>query len=79
MPYVSYERIYQYIWEDKMRKEHLYLHLRHHGRKYRKRGAAKDSRGKICDQVSIDERPKNSGVEKSFRRSRNGYRPREKS
>ena len=56
-PYVSYECIYQYIWEDKMRKGQLYLHLRHHGRKYRKRGAAKDSRGKICDQVSIDERP----------------------
>ena len=34
-PCVSHERIYQYIWEDKMRKEHLYLHLRHHGRKYR--------------------------------------------
>ena len=31
--------------------------MRHHGRKYRKRGAAKDSRGKIRDQVSIDERP----------------------
>ena len=56
-PYVSYECIYQYIWEDKMRKGQLYLHLRHHGRKYRKRGAAKDSRGKIRDQVSIDERP----------------------
>ena len=54
---VSHERIYQYIWEDKMRKGQLYLHLRHHGRKYRKRGAAKDSRGKIRDQVSIDERP----------------------
>ena len=40
-----------------MRKGHLYLHLRHHERKYRKRGAAKDSRGKIGDQVSIDERP----------------------
>ena len=41
-----------------MRKGHLYLHLRHHGRKYRKRGAApKISRGRICDQVSIDERP----------------------
>ena len=56
-PYVSYECIYQYIWEDKMRKGHLYLHLRHHGRKYRKRGATKDSREKIYDQVSIDERP----------------------
>ena len=40
-----------------MRKGQLYLHLRHHGRKYRKRGAAKDSRGKIRGQVSIDERP----------------------
>ena len=40
-----------------MRKGHLYLHLRYQGRKYRKRGAAKDSRGKICDQVSIDKRP----------------------
>ena len=46
-PCVSHERIYQYIWEDKI----------HHGRKYWKRGAAKDSRGKIRDQVSIDERP----------------------
>ena len=54
---MGYERIYQYIREDKMRKGQLYLHLRHHGRKYRKRGAAKDSREKICDQVSIDERP----------------------
>ena len=31
--------------------------MRYQGRKYRKRGAAKDSRGKIRDQVSIDERP----------------------
>jgi len=57
-PCVSHERIYQYIWEDKMRKGQLYLHLRHHGRKYRKRGAAKDSRGKIRDQVSMNCTPK---------------------
>ena len=31
--------------------------MRYQGRKYRKRGATKDSRGKIRDQVSIDERP----------------------
>jgi len=65
-PCVSHERIYQYIWEDKMRKGQLYLHLRHHGRKYRKRGAAKDSRGRICDQVSIDERPDIVALEDRF-------------
>ena len=26
-PYVSYECIYQYIWEDKMRKGQLYLYI----------------------------------------------------
>ena len=44
---VSYEQIYQYVWEDKRHKGKLYLHLRHRGRKYRKRDAAKDSRGRI--------------------------------
>ena len=56
-PCVSHEQIYQYVWEGKRHKGKLYLYLHHRGRKYRKRGAAKDSRGKICDQVSIDERP----------------------
>ena len=41
-PCVSHEQIYQYVWEDKRHKGKLYLHLRHKGRKYRKRGAAKD-------------------------------------
>ena len=65
-PYVSYECIYQYLWEDKMRKGHLYLHLRHHGRKYRKRGAAKDSRGRIRDTMSIDLRPPEVELKKRF-------------
>ena len=56
-PCVSHEQIYQYVWEDKRHKGKLYLHLRHRGRKYRKRGAAKDSRGRIRDTISIDERP----------------------
>ena len=56
-PYVSHETIYQYVWADKRHKGKLYEHLRHRGRKYRRRGAAKDSRGRIRDTVSIDLRP----------------------
>lgn len=54
---VSHERIYQYIWDDKRRGGQLYLHLRRKGRKYRKRGSAKDSRGIIKDRVDISKRP----------------------
>lgn len=54
---VSHERIYQHIWEDKKRKGTLFEHLRRKGRKYRKRGAGKDSRGIITGRVSIDQRP----------------------
>jgi len=56
--YVSIECIYQHIWQDKKNKGDLYLHLRRQGRKYRKRGANKDSRGIIKNRVSIDKRPK---------------------
>ena len=55
---VSVETIYQYVWGDKRRGGDLHTHLRRKGRKYRKRGAKKDSRGVIRDRVSIDERPK---------------------
>jgi IS30 family transposase len=54
---VSPERIYQYIWDDKKRGGDLHTHLRHQGRKYRKRGASKDSRGIIKGRVDIAERP----------------------
>lgn len=57
IPCVSHERIYQHIWEDKKRKGMLFEHLRRKGRKYRKRGAGKDSRGIIKGRVSIDQRP----------------------
>ena len=62
---VSHERIYQHIWEDKSKKGELHTHLRRKGRKYRKRGPAKDSRGIIKDRVGIDQRP--SLVEKRSR------------
>lgn len=55
---VSVERIYQHVWQDKRRGGDLHTHLRRKGRKYRKRGAKKDTRGVIRDRVSIDERPK---------------------
>ncbi len=54
---VSHERIYQYVWADKKSGGFLHEHLRRKGRKYRKRGAAKDSRGVLRDRVSIDQRP----------------------
>ena len=54
---VSHERIYQHIWKDKKHQGELHTHLRRKGRKYRKRGATKDSRGIIKDRVSIDRRP----------------------
>jgi len=54
---VSHERIYQYIWTDKKTGGNLFSHLRRNGRKYRKRGAAKDTRGIIKDRVDISQRP----------------------
>lgn len=55
---VSVETIYQYLWRDKKKGGSLYLHLRHQGRKYRKRGNLKDNRGIINNRVDIDKRPK---------------------
>lgn len=54
---VSHERLYQYIWGDKKQGGMLHQHLRRKGRIYRKRGAAKDTRGIIRDRVDISERP----------------------
>ena len=54
---VSHERIYQHIWKDKRNNGKLYEHLRTQGRRYRKRGSAKDSRGIIKDRVDISQRP----------------------
>jgi IS30 family transposase len=55
---VSIERIYQHIWTDKREGGDLHTHLRRQGRKYRKRGSAKDSRGRIKNRISIEQRPK---------------------
>jgi IS30 family transposase len=54
---VSYERIYQYVWEDKKKGGGLHEHLRSKGKRYRKRGALKDRRGIIPNRRHIAERP----------------------
>jgi len=54
---VSHERIYQYVWKDKKDCGNLYKHLRRKGRKYRKRGNSKDTRGIIKGRIGIEQRP----------------------
>lgn len=54
---MSPEWIYQLIWKDKKSNGNLHTHLRRKGRRYRKRGSSKDSRGVIKNRVSIDQRP----------------------
>jgi len=55
-PKVSHESIYQYIYWDKACGGDLHIHLRCK-KKRRKRYGAYDRRGKLTNQVSIDERP----------------------
>ena len=57
IPMVSIERLYQWIWPDKKEGGLLHTHLRRKGRKYRKRGNSKDTRGVIKDRVDISLRP----------------------
>ena len=54
---VSAERIYQHIWKNKKQDGDLHKHLRRQGRRYRKRGSSKDSRGIIKNRISIEKRP----------------------
>lgn len=53
----SHERIYQFIWQDKKDGGTLYQHLRTKGKRYRKRGNNKDTRGLISGRVDIEQRP----------------------
>lgn len=55
---VSPEWIYQHIWEEKKQGGDLHTHLRNQGRRYRKRGSAKDKRGMIVGRIDIENRPK---------------------
>ena len=55
--FVSHESIYRYLWRDKQQGGHLYKELRHHGKKYNKRGSGKAGRGCIPGRIDISERP----------------------
>ncbi|MDX9960285.1 MAG: IS30 family transposase [Aliarcobacter sp.] len=54
---VSYETIYQYIYQDKSSGGRLYFRLRHKNKKYHKRSNDYNTRGIIKNRVSIDKRP----------------------
>lgn len=60
---ISHEWIYQWIWKckhthtaDSRKYKDMYKYLRH-GRRKRKRGNAKDSRGVLLNRTPIDQRP----------------------
>ena len=55
---ISRETIYKMIWQDKRKGGSLYKNLRHHRRKYQKRGSSKSKNCCIPRRVDIDQRPK---------------------
>lgn len=57
LPWVSHERIYQYVAQDKKSGGELYKHLRWGHKKYKKRYGSRENRGQIRNRVLIDERP----------------------
>jgi len=54
---ISHERIYQFILADKKSGGTLYTHLRHSGKKRKKRYGSHDRRGQIKNRTSIEARP----------------------
>ena len=54
---LHHETVYQLVYADKAEGGDLYQHLRIVSKTYRKRYGSYDSRGKIRNRVSIDERP----------------------
>lgn len=54
---ISHETIYQHIYRDKASGGDLHTHLRHRCKSYRKRGTGRERRGRLKDQVMIDQRP----------------------
>jgi len=57
IPIVSHERIYQYIYQDKLQGGNLFSHLRTTRPKRHKRKSQKSSRYGISNRVFIDHRP----------------------
>ena len=54
---VSHETIYLHIYRDKAAGGTLHAHFRHRCKSYRKRGSGRERRGRLKDQVMIDQRP----------------------
>jgi IS30 family transposase len=54
---VSHETIYKYVKADRLAGGSLYEHLRHGGRKYKKRCGKDAGAGRIQNRVDISERP----------------------
>ena len=54
---LHHERVYQLVYEDKARGGDLYRDLRIVSKGYGKRYGSDDTRGKIPNRVSIDDRP----------------------
>lgn len=54
---LSHETFYQHVYRDKATGGSLHLHLRHRYKAYRKRGSGRERRGRLKDQVMIDQRP----------------------
>ena len=55
--WVSHERIYQHVWQDKRAGGDLWQHLRHNGKKYNKRKGLTAGRGCIPNRIDISKRP----------------------
>jgi IS30 family transposase len=55
--HISHETIYQYVWADKHAGGSLYLCLRQHTKRRRKRYATKERRGRLAGKRPISERP----------------------
>ncbi len=54
---ISHESIYKFVWKNKKQGGDLHKYLRNKGKKYRKRGSDKDSRGLLPGRVNISQRP----------------------
>lgn len=53
---VSHEWIYRYVKKERLNGGDLYMHLRQAGKRRKKYGS-KDTRGQLCNRVSIEQRP----------------------
>lgn len=54
---ISHETIYRHVWLDKALGGSLWMHLRQHEKRFRKRHNSRRSRGRQLDKQMIEERP----------------------